>query len=64
MASSPLDLKRKVLDLKRVETARMDLEFKIEERLEEIERLKKHVEQQIEAEQKLTKEIEDLKGKE
>lgn len=59
-----LDLKRKVLDLKRVETARMDLEFKIEERLEEIERLKKHIEQQLDAEQKLQKEIEDLKGKE
>lgn len=59
-----LDLKRKILDLKRVETARMDLEFKIEERLEEIERLKKHIEQQLDAEQKLAKEIEDLKGKE
>lgn len=59
-----LDLKRKILDLKRVETARMDLEFKIEERLEEIERLKKHIDQQMEAEQKLAKEIEDLKGKE
>jgi regulator of replication initiation timing len=55
-----LETKRKVLELKRVETARMDLEFKIEEKLDEIERLKKHVDQQLETEERLKKEIEEL----
>ena len=52
-----LDKKKKVLELKRVETARMELEFKIEERLEEIERLKQAIEIQKQTEEKLTKEI-------
>jgi peptidoglycan hydrolase CwlO-like protein len=55
-----LETKRKVLELKRVETARMDLEFKIEEKLDEIERLRKHVDQQLETEERLKKEIEEL----
>lgn len=52
-----LEKKKKVLELKRVETAKMELELKIEERLEEIERLKKAIEIQILTEQKLKKEI-------
>lgn len=52
-----LDMKKKVLELKRVETARMELELKIEERLEEIERLKKAIEIQAATEEKLKKEL-------
>ena len=44
----------------RVETARHELELKIEERLEEIERLKEHVSVQIKKEEELKKEIEKL----
>lgn len=40
---SNLARKRKEFDLKRVETARMELELKIEESLENIERLKNHI---------------------
>lgn len=52
-----LEIKKKILDLKRVETARMELELKIEERLEEIERLKKAIEVQIATEDKLKTEL-------
>lgn len=52
-----LDKKRKQLELMRVQTARYELEFKIEERLEEIERLKDHVQVQIKREQELKKEL-------
>jgi hypothetical protein len=52
-----LDNKRKQAELMRVKAARMELEVKIEERLEEIERLKQHIEIQIKKEQELEKEI-------
>lgn len=56
-----LDLKRKELELQRVTTAQMDLELKIEERLDEIERMKEHVEIQKAAAEKLKEEIKTLK---
>lgn len=52
-----LDKKRKQLELSRVTLAREELELKIEERLEEIERLKSHIEIQKEKELSLIKEI-------
>lgn len=55
-----LDKKKKKVELMRVETARHELELKIEERLEEIERLKEHVSVQIKKEEELKKEIEKL----
>lgn len=58
-----LDLKRKRIELMRVETAKCELEFKIEERLEEIKRIKEHIEIQKQTEEKLKKEIEKLEGK-
>lgn len=54
-----LELKKKQAELMRVKAARMELEVKIEERLEEIERLKQHVEIQIKKEQEIEQ---DLKG--
>lgn len=52
-----LDLKRKKLELMRVQTAKHELEFKIEERLEEIERLKAHIKVQEETETRLIEEL-------
>lgn len=52
-----LDIKRKKLELMRVQTSRHELEFKIEERLEEIERLKAHIKAQEETEARLTEEL-------
>lgn len=57
-----LEVKRKSLELMRVETARHELEFKIEERLDEIQRLKEHVIIQIEKEKSLKEEIIKLKA--
>jgi hypothetical protein len=58
---SKLDIKRKELELGRVEHARKELEFKIEERMDEIERLKSHIEIQLEKEKELKEEILKLK---
>lgn len=52
-----LDQKRKKLDLARVKMARQELEFKVEERLEEIERLKQNIEIQIKRETELEEEL-------
>lgn len=40
---SPLDLKRKKVELLRVSAAKAELELRIHERLEDIERLKEHI---------------------
>jgi len=53
-----LDSKRKHLELARVKMARQELEFKVEERLEEIDRIKNHIEIQKQREQELILEIE------
>lgn len=60
--ASILEIKRKELELKRVETARQEQEFRIEERLEEIERLKDHIKIQLAKEEELKQEIKKLKG--
>ncbi len=39
-----LDIKRKKLELSKVRIAREELEFRIEERLDEISRIKEHIE--------------------
>lgn len=39
-----IERKKMELELMRVKTAKMDLEVKIEERLEEIEKMKMHIE--------------------
>lgn len=51
------DKKRKQLELSRVKLAREEMELKIEERLEEIERLKNNIQIQINKEKDLEKEI-------
>ena len=54
-----LEKKRMNLELMRVTTARMDLELKVEEMLEEIKRLNGHIEVQYKKE----KELQDKLGK-
>lgn len=56
-----LELRRKQLELMRVEMARKELEFKIEERMEEIKRVQDNIKIQIDKEAELKKEIEELK---
>ena len=56
-----LEQKKKQMELRRVEMARMELELKIEERLEEVERLKGHIQSQLEKEEQLKLELENLK---
>ena len=55
-----LEKKKKILELQRVQTARMELEFKIDERMDEIERLKANIAVQEAKEAELQKEIENL----
>lgn len=52
-----LELKKKKLEYQRVKLAKDELEFKIEERLEEIDRLKSHILIQKQTLDKLQKEI-------
>lgn len=52
-----IELKRKKLELSRVELAKQEQELKIEEKLEEIERLKSVIEIQIKKENELKAEI-------
>lgn len=59
---SPLDLKRKEMELTRVSCGRQEMELKIEEKLEEVENLRTHLKLQIEAESKLKEELNTLKG--
>jgi len=54
---SLIDLKRKKLELSRVELARQEQEFKIEERMEEIGRLQSMIDIQKTKEQELKAEI-------
>jgi len=58
-----LELKRKKLELSRVELAREELELKIEERVDEINRVKAAIEIQTAKEQELKQQIADLETK-
>jgi len=61
---STIEIKRKKLELSRVELARQEQEFKIEERMEEIGRLQSTINIQKNKEQELKSEIADLINKE
>lgn len=56
-----IEIKKKELELRRVETARFEMEIKIAERLEEIERLTQHIKVQEETEIKLKNELQKLR---
>jgi len=53
-----LENKKKQLMIKRAETAKFELELKIEERKEDIKRIEEHIKLQDEIIEKLTKELE------
>lgn len=59
-----IDVKRKKLELSRVELARQEQEFKIEERMEEVNRLKAMIEVQKNKENDLRVELAALINKE
>lgn len=54
-----LELKKKKLELIKVQAAQAELEFRIEEKLEEIERIKAHIQVQIDHAEKLKLELEN-----
>lgn len=56
---TPLELKRMKLQLSQVAVARQELEFKIEERLEDIARIKAAIQVQLDKEEELNKKIQD-----
>lgn len=56
---TPLELKKTKLELLKVSAAKAEIEFRIDERLDEIERLKQHVKVQEEKEQELMARIEE-----
>lgn len=56
---SPLELKKIKLELIKVAAARHELEFKIDERLEEIDRIRSSVKIQLDKEQELTLKIKE-----
>jgi hypothetical protein len=55
-----LDVKRKKLELARVQMARNELEFKIEEKMDEVSRIKHQIGLQLEKEEELKQEIAKL----
>lgn len=57
---SKLDKKRAELELVQVHSARMALEFRIEELMEEIERIKTHVEIQIKKEEEIKTKLQNM----
>lgn len=56
-----LEMKKIQLELMRVKTARMELEYKIEERKDEIRRLGDHVVIQIDKEIELENKLKEIK---
>ena len=54
---SNLEIKRKKLELERVKLAQSEMEFKIEERLQDIERLNAEIEKQKQRQAELLKQI-------
>lgn len=59
---SPLDLKRKELELVKVAAARAELEFKILEKEDEVLRIKDHIQVQLKREAELKEEIKKAKS--
>lgn len=57
-----LEVKKTKLELMRVQTARMELEYKIEESLDQVERLRTHIKIQEAREIELLKQLEGIKS--
>lgn len=59
---NPLELKRAEMELAKVAAARIELEFKILERKEDIARLEAHILVQLDKEKELSDKIKAFKG--
>lgn len=57
-----LEKKKTQVELMRVQTARMELEYKIEERKEEIRRMEEHIKIQIDKEVELNEKLKEMEG--
>jgi hypothetical protein len=58
-----LELKKVKVELIRVSAAKAELELRIEERLDEIEKIKKHVQIQLDKEMELIQKIKEMEVK-
>lgn len=58
---SPIDVKRKELELVRISAARAEMEFKIMEKEEEVDRLKANIQIQLVKEAEIKDELKKLK---
>lgn len=57
-----LEFKKTQVELMRVTTARMELEYKIEERKEEIKRMEDHIQIQVQKEAELTNKMKEMEN--
>lgn len=62
MASSAIELKKLKVELARVQVGKMELELKVSERMEDIQRLQDHIKLSEVKEIELQKQIDELKG--
>jgi hypothetical protein len=60
MINKKLELKKVQVELMRVEAARCEMELRIEERLEEMSRLKEHIVIQVAKEEELKQKIKEI----
>ena len=60
--TTPLEIKRLELELIKVAAARHELEFRVEERLDEIARIKDHIKIQLDKEAELMDKISNAKA--
>ena len=56
-----IDLKRKNLELERIKLGKLEMEFRIEERMQEVERLRENIKIQEDALAKIKAEIQQIK---
>lgn len=57
-----LEFEKKKLEVKKVETAKLEMEYKVLERYQDIERLKENIENQNKTIARLEQELEELKA--
>ena len=60
---NPLENKRREVELIRVGAAKAELEFRIMERMDEIERIKINIDNQTKREEELKTELDEMNGK-
>ena len=60
---SPLEVKKTKLELMKCQTAKMELEYKIEERLQDIQRIQDHIKLQEDREIELMAKLESDEAK-